>query len=325
MTHNRLSLLCLALVALMASAFITTQFSRGQAAQTDNPPLKMKVLREKAHIKSSPGQLEIATFMKAVSQENERKLEDTIPKHVPIKVKIKKEKEAGFKDLNNERWGREFELEVTNTGTKPIYAVDLYVITDVRAAAGFRIVFPLKYGRKEFWDIRTKAEPTDIPIKPGESIFLTIHPGQLDAWDHARQKENRPFPKRLKVDFQFLSFGDGTGYAVTDGQPLPSKSPEEDDVAVCRPSALTDPFGWKDAPPGSPLLKLLAFNLPVATTRPVNVFVGENSEDAFTSSLSQTCCSGSNCSVLTVSEDALSRSQNLVGIEVAFRADEGSP
>src|SRR5689334_18813693 len=122
MSHNRVPILCLVLVALIAFAFVATQLTTGQAPQQDNPPLKMKVLRDKAHVKNSPGPAEIAAFKKSLPQENERQLEDQIPKHIPIKIKIKKEKEAGFKDLNNERWAREFELEVTNTGTKPIYA-----------------------------------------------------------------------------------------------------------------------------------------------------------------------------------------------------------
>src|SRR5215212_9334732 len=51
----------------------------------------------------------------------ERELEDKIPKHLPIKVKIKKEKEKEFKDLKNDKWIRDFQLEITNTGNKPIY------------------------------------------------------------------------------------------------------------------------------------------------------------------------------------------------------------
>ena len=57
----------------------------------------------------------------------------------------------------------------------------------MKAAAGFRIVFPLTYGRTELGDIRTKAEATDIPIKLGESVSLKIHSGQLEAWDFARR------------------------------------------------------------------------------------------------------------------------------------------
>ena len=99
-------------------------------------------------------------------------------------------------------------MEVTNTGTKPIYALDLLVLTDVTAAAGSPVVFPLYYGRNELGDIRTKAEPTDVPIKPGESVSLQIHPGILNA-------------KRLEVKFQFLNFGDGTGYVGNEATALP--------------------------------------------------------------------------------------------------------
>ena len=317
MQHIRVPLICLVLLALMTSGFIATQLSSGQASQTDNPPLKMKVLRDKAHLKNAPGPAEIAAFKKTLPQEEERQLEDSIPKHVPIKIKIKKEKEAGFKDLKNERWAREFELEVTNTGTKPIYALDLFVVTDVKAAAGFRIVFPLTYGRNELGDIKTKAEPTDVPINPGESVSLTIHSSQLDAWDLARRKENRPFPKRLQVHFQILSFGDGTGFAGSDGQALPSNQPEES-VGACLPSALTDPYGWKDVPPGSPLSKLLALNLPVATW-PVNFLPASSETTPLDASLFQTCCSGSNCSALTVSRDVVCVNcapQNRVGVAI---------
>src|ERR1043166_6456443 len=262
MSHNRIPIFCLVLLALTASAFIATQLSSGQAPKKDNSPLKIKVLRDKAHVKYSPGQMEVAAFRKTLPQENERQLEDLIPKHVPIKIKIKKEKEAGFKDLNNEKWGWDFEFEVTNTGTKPIYSLDLYVVTDVKAAAGFRVVSMLSYGRPELGDIKTKAEPTDVPIQPGESVSLKFDPNQLNAWDYKRKKENRPLPKHLKIQFQFLNFGDGTGYVGSGATALPRATPEDGGSAVCLPSFHTDAFRWKEAPPGSPLSKLLAFNLP---------------------------------------------------------------
>lgn len=61
MPHNRVPLLGLVLLALAASAFFATQLSSGKAHQ---------------------------------SQDNERQLEDAIPKHVPLKININKEKEA---------------------------------------------------------------------------------------------------------------------------------------------------------------------------------------------------------------------------------------
>ena len=36
----------------------------------------------------------------------ERIFENKIPAHIPIKIKIKKEKEESFKDLKNEKWLR---------------------------------------------------------------------------------------------------------------------------------------------------------------------------------------------------------------------------
>ena len=249
MSHNRIPIVCLVVLALTASVFIATQLSTGQAPQANNPPLTMKVLRDKSRVKRFPGPSEIAAFKKTLPQEEERQLEDLIPKHVPIKIKIKKEKEAGFKDLKNEKWAREFELEVTNTGTKPIYSLYFHVDTDITSARGSRIMFPLYYGRDELGDIRKKAEPTDVPINPDESVSLKIHPGQLDAWDYFRRTENRPFPKHLKVNFQFLSFGDGTGYIGTGATPLPRPIREEGGAAACLPASPTDAFGWKEAPP----------------------------------------------------------------------------
>ena len=107
----------------------------------------------------------------------ERVFENTIPKDVPIKVQIKKEKEKSFKDLKNEKWAREFELELTNTGDKPIYYLDILMVTDVKAAAGYRIEFPLQYGRAELGNIVSKPRPDDIPIKAGETRIFKIHPG----------------------------------------------------------------------------------------------------------------------------------------------------
>ena len=60
------------------------------------------------------------SYSRAQSDEKEeREVVDKIPKHIPIKVKVKKPEK--LKDAENEDWLGELELEVTNTGTKPIY------------------------------------------------------------------------------------------------------------------------------------------------------------------------------------------------------------
>ena len=153
----------------------------------------------------------------------ERVLEDQIPKHIPLKIRVKKEKEKAFKDLKNEKWARDFELEVTNTGEKPIYFLSVYLFTDVKAAKGYDLAFPLSYGPAELGNLKTKAQPSDVGIMPGETYVLKIHPGNLAGWEIANREEMRPQPKRLRAIFQFINFGDGTGYAGSDGLALPRK------------------------------------------------------------------------------------------------------
>jgi len=191
-------------------------------------------LRRKDQLKLKPTAAEVASLRSQLPKE-ERQLENRIPPHVPIKIKIKAEKEKAFKDLDNENWAHDFELEVTNTGNKPIYQFYLLLVTDVKASAGFRIVAPVYYGRKELGTISTLATPDDIPLKPGESVILKIHPGQLDAWDYMRRTEKRPHPKRIEVKLEGLSFGDGTGYGGEGGVALPRKLPEESNRSRCAP------------------------------------------------------------------------------------------
>ncbi len=80
----------------------------------------------------------------------ERELENTIPKHVPLKIKVSDRKEKAFRDLKNEHWLRDLEIEVTNTGDKPIYMLELNIsMPDVIAPNG------LVYGfRHSIWPKR---------------------------------------------------------------------------------------------------------------------------------------------------------------------------
>lgn len=160
-----------------------------------------------------------------VGPEDQRQFEDAIPKHLPIKIKIKKEIEKGFRDLKNENWAREFELEVTNTGNKLIYCLKVHLDTDVIAAGGYRIIFQLDFGQIEFCNFRPTEQPDsdDIAIKPGETYGAKFHLGALEAWEFMNRKENRPHPKKLRARIQLISFGDGTGYGGTDGQAIPRK------------------------------------------------------------------------------------------------------
>lgn len=154
----------------------------------------------------------------------ERILEDKIPAHIPIKIKIKKEKEESFKDLNNEKWLSEFELEVTNTGDKPIYFLSILMGTNVKYG-GTELVYPLWYGRPELGDIVTKATSDDVPIKPGETHILAIRKAPL--WEKGVRENWWLQSTKFTADFQSLSFGDGTGYFVSSIYPPPGRPKQE--------------------------------------------------------------------------------------------------
>jgi len=143
----------------------------------------------------------------------ERAFENNIPDHIPIKIKIKKEKEPSFKDLKNEKWLRELEFEITNTGEKPIYFLYITMCTNVKVDNGLEMVYPIVYGRAELGDIVTKATSNDVPIQPGETQIFTI--GEAPYFEKGVRENRWPQSTKLTAKIQVLSFGDGTGYFGT--------------------------------------------------------------------------------------------------------------
>jgi hypothetical protein len=157
----------------------------------------------------------IVTSTAQSTQKEERELEDKIPKHLPIKVKVK--------NLNNEKWARDVEVEVTNTGDKPIYylRLSLYFV-DVKMDSGNGIGFPLRYGRPELVDLNNRAIPEDMPIQPGETyVFKTIR-GLASGWEKFRSKHRKPHPKKVGIQFEIINYGDGTGFMTTGGLSVPA-------------------------------------------------------------------------------------------------------
>ena len=154
----------------------------------------------------------------------EREIQDEIPKHVPIKVKIRSEKEKAFKDLKNEKWLRDLELEVTNTSDKPIYFLEFWVVLpEVISENGMNVGIPLRYGRSEFIDFKTLALPDDIPIQPGEKYIYKVPEKDQRGWEWHKARENRPDPTKIQIKFVQLSFGDGSGFNGIGAKAYPYK------------------------------------------------------------------------------------------------------
>ena len=184
----------------------------------------------------------------AQSTNGKRHIDIQIPEQVPIKVKLKKDKEEGFSDLKNEHWIRNLELEVKNTGNRNIYALSLvWELYEVKMPDGNHWGGTILYGRHQFMTVLgERPTPEDDPIEPGETQVLKLTAFKAENWE-GYAKRNNVLPKNVLVFFNFLSFGDGTGWESPDGRffdrqkPLAYNLPEKGGAV-----GLT--HGWSSGP-----------------------------------------------------------------------------
>jgi len=146
---------------------------------------------------------------------SERRLENDIPVHVPIKVQVR--------NLHHEHWARDLEVEIKNTGNKPIYYLKLLLVMPEVKENGEPVAFVLRYGRRELLKFSEHPTPDDIPLAPGESYVLKIPESSSTGWELAKAHRGKSDPQRISLVFQLLNFGDGTGFGRSDGVPIPFK------------------------------------------------------------------------------------------------------
>ncbi len=217
-------------------------------------------------------------------------MKDEIPAHVPIKIKVKNEEKV--KDLNNDKWLADLEIEVKNTGTNPIYFLRLGMsFVDVKKDSGYGIGYDFVYGRMDLIDIANRAEPEDVPLLPGETHVFKLHEEYVKGWNWYRTKvEIKPQPKKVRVYLSVLSHGDGTGYVATDGTPVSDRKKssyvqEKKSVWAGIASAAGPP-----CPPNSPF-DLASLLIP-ANLLPV-LFYPPKTGDVLAGALPpQSCCTG---------------------------------
>lgn len=171
---------------------------------------------------------------------DERTFENTVPAHVPVKVKLKKEQV--FKNMKNKSWDRDLEIEVKNTGNKPIYFLYMLLVLPDVTIDSYPYALQVTYGRKELIKLTTPIQLDDVPILPGESATLTISENQVKAYEGSRDKEKRADPKKVRLDMQLINFGDGTGLRGTDGRPMPNPARKQSSsIPYMREGANTGP------------------------------------------------------------------------------------
>jgi hypothetical protein len=257
----------------------------------------------------------------------ERNLEDAVPKHLPIKVWIKEDKEKAFKDLKNRRWARDMEIEVKNTGDRPIYYLKMSVLlTDTKADSDYPLAFPLEFGRAALMDLKERAKPSDTAIAPGETISLLVAEKWLDGWDAFKNSRKKPDPQKLRLLFHVLSFGDGTGYRTTGGTAFPRKIGANRD---CGTANGTQVAGMRSrGHPGfsfGSLISAVFANSP-ASFLPANLIWAPSFDSNSSPSLIQSglCCPGSNqCyNVKEVPEGFSCSCGNVTGVDFSSNCND---
>lgn len=229
----------------------------------------------------------------AQAPQAERVLEDRIPAHVPIKVKVK--------NLDREHWARDLEVEVRNTGNRPIYALDFFILMpDAKSPSGRPIGFTFYYGPDRSVTVGMRPEPEDVPLNPGETHTFKISDGEVMVWEKELTKPEGRNPKKFQVMFSMLSFGDGTGFQGTHGAAVPSRRTSK---AQCIPKSGDGVAMAADPPPAYSLDS--ASHLPVSFL-PANFLPGKAYAASPTRAARQTdmfCCSGTSCSYEKVVRD----------------------
>jgi hypothetical protein len=167
----------------------------------------------------------------AQSSPEERELEDKIPKHLPIKVKVK--------NLNKQNWVREVEVEVTTTGDKPIYYLRFSLrMPEVLSESGSVVAVRFSYGRPAVGDFRNRPTAEDVPLLPGKTCILKVPKKEMAGWESVRDRRKWSEPKKFLIKFRLLHHGDGTGYGTSGGLPVP------------HPDATSSSCGGRELPVG---------------------------------------------------------------------------
>jgi hypothetical protein len=157
-----------------------------------------------------------------IESDNEREFEDKVPKHLPIKMRIHPDHEKAAKDLSNDRWQNDIAFEIKNTGDKPIYYLSFFLEMPEIKPNGQVLGSPLSYGDNSILGKANGfARPEDVPIKPNDTIVLTLTKAHADGWYETSKIENLPQPNKVEIVFMELNFGDGTGFIGTTGTPWP--------------------------------------------------------------------------------------------------------
>jgi hypothetical protein len=126
------------------------------------------------------------------------------PKNVPLEIEIL--------NADSDDWLENIEVKVTNTGKKPIYFLEFGIVFDeIRSDKNFPMEIPLIYGSSRFIPLENLAQEGDVPIHSGESYTFKPRETYIRGLKKYNLKQYNSDKFKARLDFRWISFGDGTG------------------------------------------------------------------------------------------------------------------
>jgi hypothetical protein len=153
-------------------------------------------------------------------QERARAVVNALPARLPLKAVVKNRELVA--DPKNERWLRDLEVEVTNTGSRPVYFVSLLLLLPGAKLSGLQPVYTLRFGSPDLGSFTAIARPEDVPLAPGESAVIKVSEAEAATWEKWRARGAATDPRELVLVLHQLNFGDGTGLVGRDAKQMPN-------------------------------------------------------------------------------------------------------
>src|SRR5215204_5811944 len=153
-------------------------------------------------------------------REGGRAVVNALPARLPLKAVVKNRELVA--DPKNDRWMRDLEVEVTNTGSRPIYFVTLLLLLPGAKMGGVRPIYQLRFGNRALGSFTAIARPDDVPLAPGASAVIKVPEDEALVWEDGRARGAATDPQKLVLVLHQLTFGDGTGLVGRDARPMPN-------------------------------------------------------------------------------------------------------
>jgi hypothetical protein len=130
---------------------------------------------------------------------------------------------VGIRNLQNEHWLRDLEIEVQNNSKKPVYFLSIMLsfpdIPKTTEADGLErgIIIVLKFGRTDLSNRGQRATAQDPSIGPGEKYVLMVHREQYRGFESFMSRHDFPpsLTRSVRLNINSIRFADGSGFEYT--------------------------------------------------------------------------------------------------------------